>query len=216
MFVKYLLSILLFSSLTAQSQIGSVIGHKNNAIIQQSKTKNHRVAHTLVLEKLANSITRGKESQVEKVKAIYLWITKNISYDHELRFNKNLQSDFYVSKEKVIQKVLERNRALCGGYSLLFEQLCEKAGIEAKTIHGFTKLAMTYKKPNHSWNAIKLNGKWCLLDITWSVSNGKTSNPDMYWYLTPPNAFIKSHYPEDINWALLDTPPSITDFINYK
>ncbi|WP_044401783.1 transglutaminase domain-containing protein [Lacinutrix sp. Hel_I_90] len=214
MFVKYLLSFLFLFSLGAQSQIGSVIGHKNNAIIQQSKTRKDRVTHNLVLEKLAYSITKGKESQVEKAQAIYLWITKNISYDHELRVNKKLQKEFYTSRENVIQKVLQRQKALCGGFAFLFEQLCEQAGIEAKTIHGFTKLAMAYDKPNHSWSAVRLDGKWHLLDITWSVSNGNPGNPDAYWYLTPPNTFIKSHYPEDINWTLLNKPPSLLDFIN--
>lgn len=216
MFVKYLFSVLLFSSLTAQSQIGSVIGYKNSAIIKDSPARKSESNQTLVLKKMAFNITKGKKTESEKAKAIYFWITKNISYDHELRFNKKLQSDFYSSKEKVIQKVLERNKALCGGYSWLFEQLCKQVGIEVRTIHGFTKLAMTYKKPNHSWNAIKINGTWCLLDITWSVSNGEISNPDMYWYLTNPNDFIKSHYPEDMEWTLLETPPSILDFINYK
>lgn len=214
MFVKYLLSFLFLFSLTAQSQIGSVIGHKNNSRIQKSKTRKDRVAHTVELEKLAYNITRGKETQDEKAQAIYLWITKNISYDRELRFNKKLQKEFYTSKENVILKVLQRQKALCGGFAFLFEQLCEQAGIEAKTIHGFTKLAMTYNKPNHSWNVVRLDGKWFLLDITWSVSNGNPENPEAYWYLTPPKDFIKSHYPEDINWTLLNKPPSLLEFIN--
>jgi transglutaminase/protease-like cytokinesis protein 3 len=184
-------------------------GHLNTSLpkpIRHNNFINNKLAQ------LAHKITKHKVTDKQKAEAIYLWITKNIEYDYELRFNKKLQKDFYTSKDKVIQKVLQRQKALCGGYAFLFDALCREVGIKSKAIHGFTKLTTNYDTPNHTWNAIKLNGNWHLIDITWSISNATDDMPDMYWYLTNPNDFIKSHYPENPDWSLLNNPPSLLAF----
>ena len=212
--MRFILYLFLFFSLVVSAQKTYVIKYKGNSNTSYSEHTSESSYFSQNLDRLAQQITKGKSTDSEKIEAIYLWIAQNIAYDHELRFNKTLQEDYYQSQEKVITKVLQRQKALCGGYALLFEILCGNVGVEAKTIHGFTKLTTNFQRPNHSWNAVKVNGKWQLLDITWSISNGKLKTPDKSWFLTNPEIFIRSHYPQDSKWTLIGNPPSLKDFVS--
>lgn len=194
---QFIFLLFIFLGFSSIAQIGAVIGknHEHKVYIPKKSIAPFSTA------KLAFAITKDATSDKEKVFAIYKWITFNISYDNELRLSPKLQKEFYTSEEKVIEKVLERKMALCGGFAFLFKSLCENVGISAEVIHGFTKdysgKIQKNKKPSHTWNGVKLNGQWQLLDITWAINYGDKSAPDDYWFLTKPADFKYTHYPED-------------------
>ena len=211
--LKHLFLLIFLSfGISSFAQIGSVIG-KNSHPKEYISVKKKLTFST---EKLAFAITKDARSDNDKVLAIYKWITSNISYDNELRLSPKLQKEFYTSEENVLKKVLERKMALCGGYAFLFKSLCENVGISAEVVHGFTKdysrKLKKSKQPSHTWSAVKLNGQWQLLDITWAISYGGKNKPDNYWYLTKPADFILSHYPEDRKWTLLGNAISFSEF----
>jgi len=203
----YTISLFLIFGGSLYGQVGNIIGKK------QSRVKHANKNETAVLTKnLAQRITKDSRSDSEKVYAIYRWIATNVSYDHQLRLNTDLQKKIYVSEENIIKNVLGRRKALCGGFAFLFKDLCENVGVSAEVVHGFTK---NYSSeipdnniPTHTWNVVKLNGHWELLDITWAIAYGQSNIPDDFWYLTNPRDFIYSHYPEDPRWILL--PPAIS------
>lgn len=193
-------------------QIGAVIGKEN----RQKEYISSKSKVPFSTAKLAFEITKDATSDKDKVFAIYKWITANISYDNELRLSSKLQKEFYTSEENVLKKVLERKMALCGGFAFLFKSLCENVGVSAEVVHGFTKdysgKIQKNKQPTHTWSAVKLNGQWQLLDITWAISYGNKSGPDDYWFFIEPANFILSHYPEDRKWTLLGNPISFSEF----
>ncbi len=205
-------TLLLSFTFSATGQIGNVI--VDNRVHKKITSKKNKSSFST--KELTFRITRNASSETEKTSAIYKWITTNISYDNELRSDAKLQKEFYTSEENVIKKVLERKKALCGGYAFLFKRLCEDIGISAEVVHGFTKdysgKIEKNKNPNHTWNAVKLNGKWQLLDLTWAISYGSRDNPDNFWFLARPSEFILSHYPENIKWTLLKNPKSFSEF----
>ncbi len=170
---------------------------KHKAIAQPQKT---------ITKNLAQQITRGKFTDAEKAKAIFTWIATTIEYDTELRLNKKLQKQIYTSEANVITQALQRKKALCGGYAFLFKQLCEDVGIKAEIVHGFTSQGTTNittsDTPEHTWNAVYLNGSWKLLDVTWAVSHGSPKKPQMFWFCTSPSDFIKTHLPQERKWRL--------------
>lgn len=171
------------------------------------------------VQALTHRVTRHATTSEEKATAIFLWITRNFSYDQELYNSKTLQREFYVSEEKVVQKVLDRKKGLCGGFAFLFQRMCYSVGLEATVIHGYTKNGATRRvksQVHHTWNAVNINGKWQLLDITWAISHGQRNRPNMYWYQTPPKSFILSHYPEEPRWTLLRHPLSFEAFKNSR
>jgi transglutaminase/protease-like cytokinesis protein 3 len=167
-------------------------------------------------KELAKRITKNRRTDTEKARALFTWIAKHIAYDHELRHNPELQKKFYASKTQLIQQVVSRKKALCGGYAFLFSELCAQLNIESKVIHGYSKKygnqKSIKKQPDHSWNAVRLDGTWYLLDITYARSHAKGSEPDMYWFKTNPAYFVYTHYPQDPKWMLLEAPISRARF----
>jgi transglutaminase/protease-like cytokinesis protein 3 len=69
---------------------------------------------------------------------------------------------------------------------------------------------------NHAWNAVKVDGRWQLVDCTWGagVVEGhayvRRFNP--FYFLTPPLAFSWLHFPLDPRWQLRDPPLSLAEF----
>jgi hypothetical protein len=174
---------------------------------------------------LANKLTASKQTEKEKVTAIFKWITSTISYrvkpnsivttdfaNHHGFVNDD-KSAFQSLNERVAEEVLQKRVAVCDGYSRLFTTLCNYAGIRSEIIVGFAKSGSN--KPlrrfgvNHYWNAVMIDSNWYLLDATWA--SGYISNQggefireyDEKYFLTPPEIFIQDHYPDDARWTLL-------------
>ena len=157
---------------------------------------------------LATKITRGASSDAQKTEAIFNWLATNIDYDNELRLNTTLQKQIYTTEDNVMLHALKRKKALCGGYAFLFKSMCAAVGVDAAIIHGYTKQSHQQQKvigdPEHTWNAVYLNGEWKLLDITWAVSHGSAKKPQRFWYLTEPSDFNRTHVPQIAKWKLAD------------
>ncbi|MEP2937001.1 MAG: transglutaminase domain-containing protein [Gilvibacter sp.] len=187
------------------------------------------------IEALTKKIDYDFKAPKDKVRALYLWLASNIDYDvyNEVTQPAN-QWILYSSeadKARKMKAILKgrlddyfiNKKALCKGYSGLFELGCELMGIKAASIHGFSKvgsndIAKTVRYKNHSWNAVWLEGRWQFLDITWSAGYEDTNSGQWikylndYYYLTSPEVFITSHYPMDSSWQLLQRPISETQF----
>jgi transglutaminase/protease-like cytokinesis protein 3 len=167
------------------------------------------------VEELAEYLTAPADNNWEKVRAIFKWITENISYD--------LNSDYYGDGRA--SSVLQHGSSVCGGYSNLFEALTDAAGLESKTIDGYSK-GRGYRPcselagpPDHAWNAVKLDGNWYLVDCTWGAGHVDQRGEyirefDEHYFLTPPEEFIYDHFPSDENWQLLDDPIDLSTYEN--
>jgi len=129
---------------------------------------------------LALRITKPFKTELEKVRAIFMWLNKNIQYDYIGLATKNFTVD--------VPDVLQKRVAVCDGYSRLFYYLCSGAGIISKYLSGLT--------PNgeHAWNAVRIDKRWYLIDATWG----------MKYFLIKPDVFIQDHFPLNQNkWTLL-------------
>lgn len=193
-----------------------------------------RVAHNTVDPAiLTRSIIANCITDKEKVTAIFRWITDNISY-HRPYINKNRKkssvtvNDFEEEgalpplNSRVALKVLRDRKAVCEGYARLFKELCDHAGLSTQIITGFAR--SRFEAPdrrfssNHTWNAVKIDSTWHLLDPTWASgyilrSSGEfVRQYDAYYFLTPPEEFAKHHFPDDPRWTLLEHPPLIDEF----
>jgi len=117
--------------------------------------------------------------------------------------------------------VLKSRKAICDGYANLFEALCQHAKVEAVKIPGFAKGAgyvpgTRGRGEPHAWNAVKLDGKWQLLDATWGAGFVKNQafvkefNP--FFFEPQPEQMIFSHLPKEPRWQLLAEPISAEVF----
>lgn len=169
------------------------------------------------VKELADEITRDATNAVGKARAIYDWLTSNITYDTAEWENIAAGADSYIHAHDP-ESVLERGTTVCTGYSWLFDNLCEAAGIEATwligDVRGYRGTAddELVTDIRHAWNAVKLeDGEWHLLDATWGAlqegerENALTRKRADYYFDTPPQQFVYDHLPENEDWQLLET-----------
>ncbi len=174
---------------------------------------------------LVYNLTDKLTTDVEKFRAIYFWVTHNISNDIHLVFSNERKRSKYKNspeslrnwnnnfKKKVIRKLIEDKKTLCTGYAFLVQAMSKQAGLECEIINGYglanNKNVKHLKSPNHSWNAIKLNDTWYLADATWA--SGYTDmksllfffDYDDSFFLMEPERFGKDHKPENQEWSLI-------------
>ena len=220
--MKFYLVILFFLPLRFYSQVG-----QTNFYVIDNKVESIPVTKADTLAKQLASL--GKTDR-EKVRAIFRWITEHIDYNVlPIGRDKKKPHSFYNEpddstaslpslNERVAAKVLNTGVAFCEGYSRLFKTLCDHAGIKAEIIYGYARTNNNRRfAVNHTWNSVFIDSTWHLLDVTWAsgfVSYGNEyirQYNDLY-FLTPPDEFIREHYPEDPQWTLLKDPPVYREF----
>lgn len=177
-----------------------------------SAQKSIQVSHLKLSKYLASVAT----SEEEKVLAFSYWIAKNIKYDlSEVKEQRRTNKTAY--------EVLRNKKAVCEGYSILFQQFCENEGIEAYTVYGhgygnFIRRSFNFCHLRHAWNAVYIDGKWQILDVTWAASEMKHGDfkkaQELTWIFSDPSHFSESHYPNDPRWQLLKDPRSKKEFWN--
>lgn len=177
-------------------------------------------------EDIAMDVCKPFKTDSEKVRALYCWVTENIAYDFKLL--KTGFPIFYgdpdVYYDFMVTRTLKKKMGVCSQYAMLFKELCKYAKIRCEVVEGWGLSKPYYPlsilvddASNHAWNAVNINGKWYLLDLTWASGSGNgkfiKKRNDAY-YLTPPEKFILDHHPENPEWQLLDKPYSMWSFVN--
>ncbi|WP_165869246.1 transglutaminase domain-containing protein [Maribacter algicola] len=186
---------------------------------------------------LTYELTKDLTTDVEKFRAIFTWVCTNIENDYQSylktrKKRKKIQKDrarFLAWNEsftpKVFEKLVAEKRTACTGYAYLIKEMANLAGFQSEIVNGYgrtpTLLLEENDPPNHSWNTVKLDGKWYLCDATWSAGrimlddSGPRFEPDYddVYFLPNPELFTKNHYPLELELSLLEELPSLTDFI---
>lgn len=165
---------------------------------------------------LANYLTIPARSDRDRARAIFRWIADRISYNAEGFFSND-------TGDNSAEGAFKNRKCVCLGYANLFAKLCKHAGLEAVMLIGESKGAVSPAdrdaRAYHAWNAVRLDGKWHLLDVTWSAGfiDGRTYKKHFtdYFFLTPPDQFIFSHYPHEMKWQLLDSPISHQEYTDW-
>lgn len=177
------------------------------------------------LPELSRKLTSPLSGEEEKFRAVYKWVCNNIEFDYELfRINRE-KRDKVDSPEALLawnkkvtpvvyKHMVAERKTICTGYAWLVQQLAQHAGIACVIVDGYGRNATVNVrksgKANHSWNAVKLNGKWYVCDPTWASGAYDADrelfvkNYDDSYFLADPKVFIRNHYPLDVRWTLLE------------
>lgn len=185
----------------------------------------HKGEELYNLPVLAYDLTSQLNTEAERFRAIYFWVCHNIRGNYDLMY-KNERTRKRLKKtpealliwnnqfkKEVFTRMLQKKETLCTGYAYLIKELSNLAGLECEIIYGYDESNNikfdALDAPNHSWNAIKLNGKWYLCDATWSSGFIDMStflfefNFENDYFLMEPSEFLKSHRPVEEKWMLL-------------
>jgi transglutaminase/protease-like cytokinesis protein 3 len=134
------------------------------------------------------------------------------------------QSD--ITTEEIALVTLQTKKSGCEGTARLFYELCKASRLECEVIFGYA-LGLNYDnnraiKPNHGWNAVKINDKWELVDATWgsggsTIEDGKEvyiSELDLRYLFADPKSFVIDHFPQQARWQLMEKPISKRTFFS--
>ncbi len=191
------------------------------------------------IERLVSAVTEGCQTEIEKARALFIWVTENTAYDYKA-YNRRAEpdrfkcDDAYDCREKQAKyerdrakKVLETGKDVCEGYALLYQQLCGIAGIRCSLVRGYTK-----NRPaqigrmgvlDHAWNVLRIDDRYLWVDCTWAagycpedekgnLTGFVKSFRETYW-IPPARRFFRDHFPEDEKW-LEDSGVTKNDYKN--
>ena len=172
------------------------------------------VSQTNSTADIASYIKKNFNTESEKVRAIYSWVTANMKYDKDSPHLAILSVD----RDRKIAAALKRRKGVCEHFAAIFNDICIKSGISSFVIEGYTKQGGSVDKASHAWSAALVDNKWFLYDPTWdagSEGNGLFSgNKRNEYFEAPPSVFIQSHMPFDPMFQLLDYPITYNEFSN--
>jgi hypothetical protein len=158
------------------------------------------------VDTLAKYLAKPAQNDLEKVRAIFCWITDRIAYDDN--------DPTGTRGDNTPQGVLKARKGICGGFGKLFEALAKKIGLEAAHITGHDNFSGV-KEP-HSWNAVKIDGTWNLVDAT--AGAGVTLNKkflkarEEFYFMPAPEQLLFSHFPKDAKWQFRQPPLTKVEF----
>lgn len=214
---KIFFFIILFSNLT--------FGQNSNNKIEFNEIDNYAksVKYKGDISKIVFELTKDCSTEIQKARAIYIWIIDNISYDYKT-FNKGKKIKKFKCKtaqecefkkaewkEKYINKVLKKKKGVCSGYSELYKKMCNLAGIRCDVIEGYIKTEPFQIGRmgilDHAWNVLIIDNNYYYLDLTWSSGyctknrknklNKFVKQSDEYYWLTPIDKLSRTHFPKD-------------------
>jgi len=158
------------------------------------------------LKSIVRSITPLCHDNACILRAIYMWVSKNISLDCGTARKAN-NSASYVLQERVATSM---------GFANLVSEMCRISNIRCEVVTGVAKWEAGHighvddNDNRHTWNVVRVKDRWYVLDAAWGAGycSGKEFIAEMTdaWFLTNRNLFALCHYPDEKRWQLLDTP----------
>lgn len=168
---------------------------------------------------ISSLLTKKFASNRDKVRAIFDWITYNISFDCKLaRVSGN--------EKNTSDDVLKKRKTNASGYAALFQDMCSVAKIRCLTVDGYvrTNVEEMSTKPdefNHTWAVVQLGQSpetWFYVDPTWGsgYTDDKvtvfTKEYNDGYFFSDKLIFNLQHLPDNSAWLL--GPKASKDFFS--
>ena len=140
---------------------------KGRGIFQYKIPKEEFAVKNAEFEKLVTDILnenlRDDYSDFEKVLALYIYFSKNYSYDYDTYYEMN---DHYVD-DLSAYRFLTTGHGICSECGPAFSYLLLQAGVQADCIGGNTE----YSGEGHSWSYVTINGNHYHVDATYAMQS---------------------------------------------
>lgn len=235
-----------------------------------SRAKTLPSDYSTTKEQLVEALTRGLTTPADKARVIAGWIAYQVDrngYEYDQRIRASNDND--LADNPIPNDVFKTRIGTPAEFAQLYAELATLAGLEVAVIEGYAghnvpsrrysgKL-MKALEPNinklrggtyhlqryrAAWNAVKINGKWNLLDTYWMVKGEKMlgrgwserdfiremkkrirrvpsasqlsagKTIDNDYFFAKPRDFIDTHFPDETKWQLLAVPKTWSSFTN--
>ena len=108
-------------------------------------------------EKLIKRVSECDE--YEKVKELHDFLAKNVEY----------VDDRKKERYSIIGPFLEK-KSVCEGFAKAYKYLLDRIGIPCLVLSGKAYDPCVGKNVSHSWNMVKIEDKWCHVDVTFDAT----------------------------------------------
>lgn len=185
-------------------------------------------------EELAIALCTDLDSEYDKARIIFSWLAHHITYDLEAARNSRPERILYRTQAELEKLLAQRKRArmrtalrdrkgVCEDYSELYVAMCQAVGLAAGKIDGYVvhhpdKMGRQPLTSNHVWNWVTIEGRKCLVDITYAAGATDWSGTafrqkyDPVWFDVSPEIMVQTHYPEQSAEQLLAQPLTGKEF----
>ena len=158
------------------------------------------------INSILNSIIKPGMTETEKIRTVHNWIVCNTTYN----------DNYYDRGDSFnhVSNLLNNKTGVCQGYSVTFYIFMKQMGIPCTLVMGKTD------NVSHAWNAVKLDGNWYYIDVTWDdpVVNGTSNYPGgdniSYEYLVCTYNHISMTHTEDNYIGTTPLPNGISNDYN--
>ena len=164
---------------------------------------------------MSNTMAKNKEdyslNEAETAYLVYAWLGQNIAVDC------NLENTGY----EFPNTVYKDGKGNYAGFAALFFTMASNLNIEVVPIKGKQKIpagdnySVPYKVVEIAWDSILIDGTYYLVDSAigagYCIDGFVKSNTDFY-FGTKPELFIRSHFPDEENWQLLEKKITLSKF----
>ncbi len=140
------------------SQSGEVVSvsYEESAIERAEKQRE-------LIEKVkfvAGELIEEGMSDVDKVLAVNSYLCDNVAYDVGAA-EQSMAGEGAFTDSMTPYGALINHRGVCLGYAGAFKLLAQEMGLESIVVTGTLN-----GNQNHAWNKVKIDGKWCVVDVT--------------------------------------------------
>ena len=157
----------------------------NLALVDKSTRFIQSVPPMINATALAQSyVCRPHRTDVQRLRAIFIWVSERITWEEDF--------EGQVDTKRVVQT----KRGCSEEIAVLVRDMCNAVGLHAEVIHGYLKAPGeildldTLAHPNHWWNAVIVDGEWCIMDC----SLAGPTNPRRSAYSTASSQVAESWY----------------------
>lgn len=148
--------------------------HENNRIITlfQFKWRTTAEEEAEIMDLICEMETQmsvGTDIEEIRLRTVYQYMMENLTYDYD-SYNKHMQAkqngtdpddDRISSQSFTAYGAVKRKTAVCQGLACLMYRILLDRGIDNRIITSDT----------HAWNAVCMDGKWYMCDITFDLQN---------------------------------------------
>ena len=167
-----------------------------------------RSAQGRTVAAVAKALATAASTPLARARAAYVWTTANVAYSLDARGD--------------AAAAIAALSGDCDAHAAVFAALCKAMGVECATVGGALRFAVqpsaalaAYAKPlakgqwlvAHSWNAVRIDGRWGLVDATMGSKAPKAGADD--YFLPEPSIMATDHVPDDAAMRLAEAPANL-------
>ena len=205
-----------------KTEIPGESDYKADALYDYSKVDRYALSASSLdeqsIDSLSKYLSKAGAGERDKARAIYIWIAEHIVYDFEALKARKIS-------DQSATVILKTRIGVCQGFANLYHELAVKMNLADEVLIGYSKgygyrPGDKFTDTDHAWNAVRVDGKWRLIDVTWGAGSidaktGKVVKTDPgFWFFAKPECMIYTHLPEKSEWALLGRTVTLVEFEN--